>query len=277
MMKITNVTSMNQEYLSELKSLADDNIEKPKIVYWYSAGLLKMIATDIKGEKNKYFNELQRLLKNYPNDASIIASFCDGLVYMMGFSTELEKKKELLSQIECLAHDAGCDDSVCNEAKHLYDTQYIINGQIFFSYCKGLLMLLQATPDMDEKKNYLSKIKKLVEANPWFPDFATLYSHALFIAFNATSVMEEKSKYLIGLKYLLKVNSVDPACVLNYCKAIFIMSQLDEVGHDNYMAELYRMLSNEKISNYIATNDPSFIRLTNRELLDFEKNKSTIR
>ena len=47
------------------------------------------------------------ILKNYKDCLMlilsmmrIVASFCDGLIYMISFTTELEKKYELLSQIE---------------------------------------------------------------------------------------------------------------------------------------------------------------------------------
>lgn len=279
-MKDTIETSMNQLYLSELKSLTDSNPKKSKIAYWYSAGLLTMIGAGDEEERFKYLKELQRLFDAYPNDASIVSSFCDGLIYMITFTTELEKKKEILSQIECLVHDAGYDDSTIAETKYRFNLQYTINGQIFFSYCKGLLVLLQATPDMAEKKEYLSKIKSLADNNPWFPDFLTLYSNGLFFIFDATSNMEEKKKFLIDLKHLLKKSSslgvFFPS--LFYCKVIYIMSHLDVKKYNYYMSEICRILSNENVLKFIAANDQDFLYSIRRPLLDYQKNHpSTVR
>ena len=239
--------------LSELKHLAEENAEYIKVASEYSSGLYNMfiLAPELE-EKRSCLTELKRLAGENAGSTEIVLSYSEGLFNMLNDAPELEEKRNFLSELKRLAREnAG-------------------SGEILFEYSEGLFNMLFDAPELEERRNFLTELKRLAGENAGSPEIVVLYGKGLFFILNRGPELEEKRSCLTELKRLAEENAGSPEIVLEYSKALFNMRQFDEEHYDNCIAELYRILSNKELAQYIAKNEPDIITYTRRELLDYE-------
>ena len=280
--------------LSELKHLAEENAEYIKVASEYSSGLYNMfiLAPELE-EKRSCLTELKRLAGENAGSTEIVLSYSEGLFNMLNDAPELEEKRICLSELKRLAgENAGSTEIVLryskglfnmlNDAPELEEKRNFLSelkrlarenagsGEILFEYSEGLFNMLFDAPELEERRNFLTELKRLAGENAGSPEIVVLYGKGLFFILNRGPELEEKRSCLTELKRLAEENAGSPEIVLEYSKALFNMRQFDEEHYDNCIAELYRILSNKELAQYIAKNEPDIITYTRRELLDYE-------
>ena len=278
---LLKVTSLEEKrsYYNKLRYLFDKYIENVEIMIEYCKGLVNMIDGVPVEEKREFFEELKRYAEAYSGNAKMQIVYSAGIFNMLNYAQSTNEKREYLADLGRLAE--------ANEG----------NAEIALRYCNGLVnmtydsnvkenpdrlggtILVNMTsdpPDIDEKKEYLEELMR------YAADYADNDKIVLDYTMALVNILifvpkEEKRVLLSQLRHLAMEYAYNIEIIGEYCIGLYNMCVLDVEYYDDYLSELCKLLSYNKISKYISKIRPNIITYTRRELLDYERRNGTVR
>ena len=291
----------SRKNLGELRRLSEAYEGNEKIVLEYSRGLSNMIIAepDIEG-KQKYFGELRRLTEAYEGNKEFVNIYSHGLCNVIIAEPDIERKRKYFGELRSLAETnvgneeimlaysiglfnmISYDQRIEERRKHIEELRSLAetnagNEKIVLEYSKGLVNMTNGKPVIEEERKLLGELRRLSEAYAGNAEIVHAYSMGLFNMINDEQGIEEKRKHLEELRSLAEAYAGNEKIIFVYSIGLKNMMLFDEECFDEYLEELYGILSDNKLAKYVAKENPDIITFTRRNILDYERRKGIIR